>query len=208
MSWFKEKNISEDVYDREIRYIEDERNSINERIEKSKSLREQKAYRDLLLSYLDLKEESLNIFFDKPLKDNLKARFKTFMKRNAKAIYVRTVGWIKKNLPEFLAGLVVSAGGMIFGIYELAMNKGKGIMEKSKASLKDLEKKIKEYADKQSEPIRAIMNMVGSLLGPGGDSLGFIQLHILVISLAVVAIIISYKYYYRRPRVRVKYERE
>ena len=56
--------------------------------------------------------------------------------------------------------MVVSAGSMIFGIYELAMNMGKGIMEKSKKALKDLEKEIKKYAEKQSEPIRAIMNMV------------------------------------------------
>ena len=91
------------------------------------------------------------------------------MKRNAKAIYAQTVGWIKKNLPEFLAGLVVSAGNMIFGIYKLAMNMGKGIMEKSKAALKEVEKKMKEYADKQSEPLKAIINIVGCLLGPGNN---------------------------------------
>ena len=206
MTWFKEDNIEEDVYDRETGVIRDERSDIEDRIKESRSLREQKAYKDLL-AYLERKKDTLDILFDKELKDNLKTKFKAFVKKQAKAIFSRTLNRIKSNLPEFLAGLVVSAGSMIFGIYELAQNMGKGIMEKSKKALKDLEKEIKEYADKQREPIKAIMNMVGSLLGAGGDSLVFILSHILVISLAVVAIIISYKYYYRRPRVRVKYER-
>ena len=214
MTWFKEDARDNDIYDREIGIIRDERSDIEDRIKESRSLREQKAYKDLL-TYLERIEDTLDIYFDKELKDNLKPKFKAFVKKQAKAIFSRTLNSIKSNLPEFLAGLVVSAGSMIFGIYELAMNMGKGIMEKSKAALKDLEKKIKEYADKQSEPIRAIMNMVGSLLGAGGDSLGFIMTHILAISLAIVAIIISYKYYYRSvstrqrgPRVRVKYESE
>ena len=142
ISCFKEDNVPEDVYDREIEILEEERDDINERIKNSKILKEQKTYK-ALLSYLERKEDSLKIFFDKPLLGDLKAKFKAFVKKNAKAIYVRTVGWIKKNLPEFLAGLVVSAGSMIFGIYELAMNMGKGIMEKSKKALKDLEEKIK-----------------------------------------------------------------
>ena len=209
MSWFKDENIPEDVYAREIAIIEDERDDIEDRIQESKSLREQKAYRDLL-SYLEQKEDSLNVFFNKPLSDNLKAKFKAFVKKSAKTIFSRTVRWIKKDLPEFLAGLVVSVGSMIFGIYELAMNMGKGIMEKSKAALKDLEKKIKEYAEKQGEPLKRIMNMIGGHLGAGGDSLGFILAHILGISIVIAVTIFLYYQYgrVRRPRVRVRYNRD
>ena len=128
------------------------------------------------------------------------------MKKQAKAIFSKTLNWVKSNLPEFLAGLVVSAGSKIFGIYELAMNMGKGIMEKSKKALKDLEKEIRKYAEKQSAPITAIMNMLGSLVGDGD---GFIVSHILAISLTVVGIIVlygGYKLAQQGPRVRVKYE--
>ena len=102
--------------------------------------------------------------------------------------------------------MVVSAGSMIFGIYELAVNMGKGIMEKSKKALKELEKKIKEYAEKQSAPTRAIMNMLGSLVGHGGS---FIMDHLLAIILAIVGILSLYAgYRLTRARVRVKYEHE
>ena len=131
---------------------------------------------------------------------------KAFVRRQAKAIFSRTLGWIKSNLPEFLAGMVVSAGSMIFGIYELAVNMGKEIMEKSKKALKELEKNIKECADKQSAPIRAVMNMLGSLVGHEG---GFIMEHLLAIILTIVGILSLYAgYRLTRPRVRVKYERE
>ena len=143
MTWFKEDVKDSDVYEREIGIIRDERTDIEKRIKEATSLREQKAYKDLL-AYLDLKEDTLDIYFDKELRDNLKAKFKGFLKRQAKVIFSRTLSWIKSNLPKFLAGLVVSAGSMIFGIYELAMNMGKGIMEKSKKALKDLEKEIKK----------------------------------------------------------------
>ena len=93
------------------------------------SLREKQMYKDLL-AYLDLKEDTLDIYFDKKLGDNSKAKFKGFVKKQAKAILSRTLNWVKSNLPEFLAGLVVSAGNMIFGIYELAMNMGNGKEQK------------------------------------------------------------------------------
>ena len=99
--------------------------------------------------------------------------------------------------------MVVSAGSIIFGIYELAANMGKRIMEKSKKALKDLEKKIKEYAEKQSEPIKSIVNMVGSLLSAGHDSLGFILSHIFAISLTVVILIFLY-YEQRNAKRRVR----
>ena len=113
------------------------RADIENRIKDSLSVREQKAHKDLL-SYLDQRKESLTLFFDKPLKDNFRSKMKAFVRRQAKAIFSRTLGWVKSYLPEFLAGMVVSAGSMIFGIYELAVNMGKGIMEKSKKALKEL----------------------------------------------------------------------
>ena len=212
MAWYREENVPDDVYDRELEVMDEQREDIENRIKDSLSVGEQKAYKDLL-SYLDQREETLNIFFDKPLKANFRAKLKAFVKRQAKAIFSRTLGWIKSNLPEFLAGLTVSAGSMIFGIYELAVNMGKGIMEKSKKALKELEKKIKEYADKQSAPIRAIMNMLGSLVGHGG---GFIMDHLFKIICSVVFVLSFYAgYRYTRvstrgprPRVRVKYEHE
>ena len=205
MAWYGEENVPDDVYDRELEIMEKEVEDINARMNDSLSVREQKAYKDLL-SYLDQREETLNLFFDKPLKANFKSKLRAFVKRQAKAIFSRTIGWIKSNLPEFLAGMVVSAGSMIFGIYELAVNMGKGIMEKSKKALKELEKKIKEYADKQSAPIRAVMNALGSIVGHGG---GFIMDHLLKIILAVVGILSFYAgYRYTRPRVRVNYGHE
>ena len=108
--------------------MEEERVDIQNRIDDSLSAREQKAYKDLL-SYLDQREETLNLFFDKPLSATFKTKFKAFVKRQAKVISSRTINWVKSNLPEFLARLVVSAGSMIFGIYELAMNMGKEIMD-------------------------------------------------------------------------------
>ena len=145
-------------------------------------------YKDLLI-YLDLKEDTLDIYFDKKLRDNLKAKFKGFVKKQAKIIFSKILKWVKSNLPEFLAGIVVSAGSMIFGIYEVPTNMGKGIMEKSKKALKDLEKEIKKYAEKQSAPIKAIMNAIGSLIGEGD---GFILSHIIPISLTIVGILVLY----------------
>ena len=147
MTWFKEDVKEPDIYEREIGFIRDERADINERIEDTMSLREKQMYKDLL-TYLDLKENTLDIYLDKKLGDNLKAKFKAFVKKQAKTIFSRTLKWVKSNLPEFLAGIVVSAGSMIFEIYEVAMNMGKGIMEKSKKALKDLEKEIKNMRGK------------------------------------------------------------
>ena len=205
--WYKEENVPEDVYNREIEIMEKEIDDIRGRIEDSRSVREQKAYKNLI-AYLEQREETLNIFFDKPLRDNFKAKLKAFVKRQAKSIFSRTLGWIKSNLPEFLAGITVSAGSMIFGIYQLAVNMGKGIVEKGKKALKELENKIKEYAEKQSAPIKALMNMVGSLVGHGG---GFILSHLKKIILAVVFVLSAYGgYRLTRPRqrVKVKYEHE
>ena len=94
------------------------------------------------MAYSDQREETLNLFFDKPLSDTFNAKFKGFVKRQAKIIFSRTLNWVKSNLPEFPAVMVVSAGSMIFGIYELAVNMGKGIVDKSKKGLKELEEKI------------------------------------------------------------------
>ena len=107
---------------------------------------------------------------------------------------------MKKNLPEFIAGLVVSAGSMIFGIYELAMNMGKRIDKQGQKALKELEKKMKEYAEEQGEPMKSIMNMVARLLSAGHDSLGLILAHLLGISVVIVILLLSY-YVYSRHRV-------
>ena len=47
----------------------------------------------------------------------------------------------------------------------------------------------KKYAETQSAPIRAIMNMLGSLVGHGG---GFIMTHLLAIILTIVEILSLY----------------
>ena len=78
MTWFKEKSVPNEVYEREISVMEEEKADIQNRIEDSLSVREQKAYKDLL-SYSDQREETLNLFFDKPLSDTLKAKFKGFV---------------------------------------------------------------------------------------------------------------------------------
>ena len=48
MTWFKENVKEEDIYEREIGFIQDERADINERIDDTMSLREKQMYKDLL----------------------------------------------------------------------------------------------------------------------------------------------------------------
>ena len=61
--WYRDENVPEDIYDKEVEGMEKEIDDIRMRIEDSRSVREQKAYKDLI-SYLEQREETLNIFFD------------------------------------------------------------------------------------------------------------------------------------------------
>ena len=74
MTWYREEEIPKNIYDGEVEVMKEERGDIENRIKDSLSVREQKVYKDLL-SYMDQREESLNLFFDKPLKDNFRAFF-------------------------------------------------------------------------------------------------------------------------------------
>ena len=49
MAWYREKNVPDDVYDRELGVMDEQRYDIENRIKDSLSVREQKAYKDLLV---------------------------------------------------------------------------------------------------------------------------------------------------------------
>ena len=110
-----------------------------------------KAYQNLR-EYLDLKIDTLNLYFDHPIKaEYFKNKVRRLVKKNAKLAFERTKKWVKAKLPEFLAGIVVSVGGIVFSVYELAESMGKGIVEQGQKALKNLGKKLKEIAANQGE---------------------------------------------------------
>ena len=76
MTWFREEDVPDDVFEREKGNMEEERDDINDQINNSRSLREQKAYKDLL-TYLEQREETFNVFFDEPLTGTFRAFVKS-----------------------------------------------------------------------------------------------------------------------------------
>lgn len=161
-----------------------------------------------------MKEQTLNLRFDKPVNDpNVKNAIKNFIKKNGKLGLLRFKKWVKSHFPEVVANIIVGAGGMVIGIYEIAENMGKGIIERGQKAIKELGKKLKEIADKQGGAIGTILNAFGDILNAGGDSLNFMRDHFMGITfLIVIALIVHHKImtrgncHSRGRRVRVKKE--
>ena len=129
MDWFKNEDAPADVYDKEMDFIKDEIADVDKRIKNSRSGKEIDAYKDLK-AYLHLKEQTLNLRFDKPVNDpNIKNAIKSFMKKNGKLGLLRFKKWVKSHFPEVVTN-IVGAGGMANEIYEIAENMGKGIIER------------------------------------------------------------------------------
>ena len=73
MDWFREEEVPEDVYDRQMKFIEDNIKDTEKRIAEEEAKGDAKnknlikAYKELR-DYLDLKIDSLNVFFERPVK--------------------------------------------------------------------------------------------------------------------------------------------
>ena len=135
--YFTDNDLTADeLYDQQMKFIEDNIKDIDKRIAveeaKGDGANKQliKAYKELR-DYLDLKIDTLNVYFERPVKaEYFKRQIKRLVRRNRRLAFERGKKWVKAKLPEFLAGIVVSVGGIVFSIYELAENMGKGIVEK------------------------------------------------------------------------------
>ena len=132
----RDDEAADKVYDQQMKYIEDNIKDIEKRIAEEEAKGDAKnkdlikAYKELR-DYLDLKIDSLNLFFDCPVKaEYFQNKIRRLVKKNARLAFERTKKWVKKKMPEFLAGIVVSVGGIVFSVYELAEAMGRGIMEK------------------------------------------------------------------------------
>ena len=115
---------------------------------------------------------------------------------------------MKAKLPEFLAGIVVSIGGIVFSVYELAESIEKGIVEEGQKALKNLGKKLKEIAANQGGVLGTILHVVGSLLVHGADGLNILRDHFIAVSIIIILLITGRYYSFRGPNVRVKKDKD
>ena len=160
-----------------------------------------KAYKELR-DYLDLKMDTLNVYFERPVKaEYFKTQVRRLVRKNARLAFERGKKWIKAKFPEFLAGVVVSVGSIVFSVYELAEAMGRGIVEKGQQDLKNLGKKIKELAANQGGAIGAVLHAVGSLLEHGADGLNVLRDHFIAVSIIIILLITGSYYTFRHPKV-------
>ena len=95
-------------------------------------------------------------------------------------------------------------GTIVFSIYELAENMGKGIVEKGQKAIKDLGKKLKEIAANQGGVLGTVLHAVGSLLEHGADGLNVLRDHFIAVSIIIILLITGSYYTFRHPKVSVK----
>ena len=189
MQWFKDQSLLRDddaadkVYEQQMKFIEDNIKDLEQRIaaeeEKGDAANKNliKAYKDLR-DYLNLKIDTLNVYFERPVKaEYFKNRIKKLVKKNARLAFERRKKWVKAKLPEFLAGIVVSVGGIVFSVYKLAESMGRGIVEEGQKALKNLGRKLKEIAARQGGIVGTVLHAVGSLLEHGADGLDVLRDH-------------------------------
>ena len=210
---------ADQLYDQQMKYLEDTVQDIDKRIaeeEKKGAFANKELIRayEKLKGYLDLKFDSLNVYFERPVKaEYFKRQVRRLVKKNSRLAFERGKKWIKAKFPEFLAGITVSIGTIVFSIYELAENMGKGIVERGQKAIKDLGKKNKELAAKQGGAIGAMLHVVGSLLEHGEEGLDVLRDHFIAVSIIIILLITGSYYYFKgrkpeapRPKVRVKRE--
>ena len=201
---------ADQLYDQQMKYIEDTVHDIDKRIaeeEKKQAFANKeliKAY-EKLKEYLDLKMDTLKVYFERPVKaEYFKRQVRRLVKKNSRLAFERGKKWIKAKFSEFLAGITVSIGTIVFSIYELAENMGRGIVEQGQKALKNLGKKIKELAAKQGGAIGTMLHVVGSLLEHGAEGLDVLRDHFIAISIIIILLITGSYYYFKGPKFRVK----
>ena len=209
--FFTDNDMTADqLYDQQMKFLEDTVQDIDKRI----AAEEKKgafANRDLIKAYKKLKEyievkfDTLNIYFERPVKaEYFKRQVRRLVKKNSRLAFERGKKWVKAKFPEFLAGITVSIGTIVFCIYELAENMGRGIVEQGQKALKNLGKKIKELAAKQGGAIGAMLHVVGSLLEHGAEGLNVLRDHFIAVAIIIILIITGSYYHFKGPKVRVK----
>ena len=208
---------ADQLYDQQTKYLEDNVKDIDKRVAKEKA-KGDRANNELLKAYkgvndcIDLKMDTLNIYFEKPVEaEYFKRQVRRLVRRNGRLAFERGKRWIKAKFPEFLAGITVSIGTIVFSIYELAENMGRGIVEQGQKALKNLGKKIKELAAQLGGTIGTMLHVVGSLLEHGAEGLDVLRDHFIAVSIIIILLITGSYYYFKgrkpgapRPKVRVK----
>ena len=209
--FFTDNDMTADqLYDQQVKFLEDTVQDIDKRIaeeEKKKAFANKdliKAY-EKLKEYIELKFDTLNVYFERPVKaEYFKRQVRRLVKKNSRLAFERGKRWIKAKFPEFLAEVTVSIGGIVFSVYELAENMGKGIVERGQKAIKDLGKKIKELAAKQGGAIGTMLHVVGSLLEHGAEGLDVLRDHFIAVSIIIILLISGSYYAFKHPKVRVK----
>ena len=129
---------------------------------------------------------------------------KRLVKKNARLAFERGKKWIRAKFPEFLAGVVVSVGSIVFSVYELAEAMGRGIVEKGQKTIKNLGKKLKEIAANQGGVLGTVLHAVGSLLEHRAYGLDVLRDHFIAVSIIIIVLITGSNYTLRHTKVRVK----
>ena len=157
------------------------------------------------MGLLGFKINSLNLFFDRPVKaEYFKNRIRHLVKKNARMVFEQGKKWVKAKLPEFLAGIVVSVGGIVFSVYELAEVMGKGIVEQGQKALKGLGRKLKEIAAQQGGVLGTVLHGVGTLLETGADGLDVLRNHFIAVSVIIILIITASYWGFSGPKHKVR----
>ena len=225
--FFTDTDMTADqLYDQQMKYLEDNIKDIDKRVAKEKAKGE-RANEELLKAYkglndcIDLKMDTLNLYFERPVEgEYFRRQVRRLVRRNGRLAFERGKRWIKAKFPEFLAGITVSIGTIVFSIYELAENMGRGIVEQGQKALKNLGKKIKELAEKQGGAVGAVLHVVGSLLEHGAEGLNVLRDHFIAVSIIIILLITGSYYFFkgvstrqrgvstrqRGPKVRVRRE--
>ena len=209
--FFTDNELTADqLYDREMKKLEDNIKDIDRRVAKEKA-KGDGANEELLKAYkglsdcIDLKMDTLNLYFERPVEgEYFRRQVRRLVRRNGRLAFERGKRWIKSKFPEFLAGITVSIGTIVFSIYELAENMGRGIVEQGQKALKNLGKKIKELAAQQGGAIGTMLHVVGSLLEHGAEGLDVLRDHFIAVSIIIILLITGSYYYFKGPKVRVK----
>ena len=209
--FFTNNDLTADqLYDQQMKYLEDNIKDIDKRVAKEKAKGE-RANEELLKAYkglndcIDLKMDTLNLYFERPVEgEYFRRQVRRLVRRNGRLAFERGKRWVKAKFPEFLAGITVSIGTIVFSIYELAENMGRGIVEQGQKALKNLGKKIKELAAQQGGAIGTMLHVVGSLLEHGAEGLNVLRDHFIAVSIIIILLLTGSYYYFKGPKVRVK----